>query len=384
VFHGSFHDKPSIIDCPGVAGNHFIWGASIRAAAHRRVTEPERRTTDFTEAAFPARDSGMLRDSVVKTVVCFLPEIGDVEEDPVKDIAIPKADGGAGPRRPRPDWLKVRLPSGENFVQLKQIIREQRLHTVCEDARCPNVAECWGAGTATVMILGEVCTRACGFCAVKTGRPPQYDLDEPRRVAEAIRRMGLRHAVITSVDRDDLPDGGAWIFAETIRRARAACDGIRLEVLIPDLQGRLDALRTVVAARPDVLAHNVETVPRLYRTVRAGSRYPRSVDLLRNAKSLGVEVVTKSSLMLGLGENRDEVLEVLSDLRGAGVDILTLGQYLQPTREHLPVECFYSPGEFEEFRQYALSLGYLHVEAGPLVRSSYHADRQAQAVRQPS
>ena len=285
------------------------------------------------------------------------------------------AKGMPKDHRPRPSWLKVKLPSGENYFRLKALVRERRLNTVCEDARCPNIGECWGAGTATFMILGEVCTRACKFCAVKTGLPPEYDLDEPRRVADAIQQLELRYAVITSVDRDDLDDGGAFIFAETIRRTRVACPQIRIEVLIPDFQGSVDALRTVVEARPDVLGHNIETVPRLYPTARAGSRYRRSLDHLRNAKSFGIPMTTKSGLMLGLGENQEEVVAVLSDLREAGVDIVTLGQYLQPTREHLPVERFYTPEEFDAFRDYAYSLGFRYVASGPLVRSSYHAEQ---------
>ena len=276
--------------------------------------------------------------------------------------------------QPRPSWLKVKLPSGENYFRLKALVRERHLNTVCEDARCPNIGECWGSGTATFMILGEVCTRACKFCAVKTGLPPEYDLDEPRRIADAIQSLGLRYAVITSVDRDDLDDGGAFIFAETIRRTREACPGIRLEVLIPDFRGNIDSLKTVVTAMPDVLGHNVETIPRLYSLARAGSSYRRSLDHLRNAKSFGVPVTTKSGIMLGLGEGKEEVFTVLKDLREAGVDIVTLGQYLQPTPEHLPVERFYTPQEFDEYRDYAYSLGFRHVAAGPLVRSSYHAE----------
>jgi len=278
-------------------------------------------------------------------------------------------------RQPRPEWLKVRLPSSDGYFRLKTLVHHQKLNTVCEGARCPNIGECWGAGTATFMILGEVCTRACRFCAVKTGLPTVYDVDEPRRVAEAILKMNLRYAVITSVDRDDLEDGGAYIFAETIRQTRTACAGIRIEVLIPDFRGSIAALRTVAEARPDVLAHNVETVPRLYKTARAGSRYDRSLDHLRNAKSFGYPVTTKSSLMLGLGESREEILQVLSDLRGADVDILTLGQYLQPTKEHLPVERFYTPDEFAELRDCAYSIGFRHVASGPLVRSSYRAEQ---------
>jgi lipoic acid synthetase len=289
-----------------------------------------------------------------------------------------RAGYGMAQKNPRPDWLKVRIPGGEDYFRLKKLIHEQRLNTVCQDARCPNIGECWGAGTATFMILGEVCTRACRFCAIKTGLPPEYDMDEPRRVAAAIQKMNLKYAVVTSVDRDDLEDGGAFIFAETIRQTRKASPGIRVEVLIPDFRGSLDALRTVVEARPDVLAHNVETVPRLYPRVRPGSRYPRSLAHLRNAKSFGIPVTAKSSLMLGLGESRDEILEVLNDLRGAGVDILTLGQYLQPTKEHLPVEKYYTPHEFAAFRDHAYSLGFRYVASDPLVRSSYHAERAMQ------
>lgn len=287
-------------------------------------------------------------------------------------------------RRPRPEWLKVRLPSGERYTNVKKLVHEQRLNTVCEDAQCPNIGECWGAGTATFMILGDVCTRSCKFCAVKTGLPPDYDLDEPRRVAEAMRRLNLRYAVITSVDRDDLEDGGAYIFAETIRRTREACPGIRIEVLIPDFRGSGDALRKVVEAQPDVLAHNVETVPRLYRTARAGSRYRRSLDLLLKAKSFGLQIRTKSSVMLGLGENRGEVVEVMTDLRVASVDILTLGQYLRPTKEHLAVDRFYTPDEFSELRKVGLSLGFSFVQSGPLVRSSYHAEKQEVVLNESS
>jgi lipoic acid synthetase len=297
----------------------------------------------------------------------------DTKESPERD-----ADNASRNRRyPRPDWLKVRLPAGENYTRLKSLVRKQKLHTVCQDARCPNIGECWGEGTATFMILGEVCTRSCRFCAVKTGLPPEYDGDEPSRVASAIRKMQLRYAVITSVDRDDLSDGGASVFADTIRRTRAACPGIRLEVLIPDFRGSSEALRVVAEARPDVLGHNVETVPRLYQSVRPGSRYRRSLDLLSNAKMMESRLVTKSSIMLGLGERHDEILEVLEDLRNAAVDIVTLGQYLQPTRANLPVEKFYTPEEFAAYRDCAYSLGFQSVASGPLVRSSYHAEQYA-------
>lgn len=283
-------------------------------------------------------------------------------------------------RRPRPEWLKVKLPAGESYNRLKSLVRERNLHTVCQDARCPNIGECWGKGTATFMILGRICTRACRFCAVETGLPPECDLDEPGRISAAIQAMGVQYAVITSVDRDDLDDGGAWIFAETIRRTRSECPGIRIEVLIPDFQGKREALGVVVGAKPDVLGHNVETVPRLYRTVRPGSRYRRSLELLRDAKRMDTGLVTKSSIMLGLGEDRAEVLEVLEDLRRVDVDIVTLGQYLQPTRENLAVEKFYSPEEFDGYRNYACAIGFRSVASGPLVRSSYHAEQVSRSI----
>jgi lipoic acid synthetase len=277
----------------------------------------------------------------------------------------------------RPEWLKVRLPAGKSYFRIKELLKDEGLNTVCQDARCPNIGECWGAGTATIMILGEVCTRACKFCAVKTGRPPTYDLDEPRRVARAIRKLGLRYAVITSVDRDDLADGGAQIYAETIRQIRDSSPDVRIEVLIPDFRGSQSSLRLVMEAGPDVLAHNLETVPRLYRTARAGSRYDRSLSLLRDAKSMDAPILTKSSLMVGLGEEWDELLLVIKDLHDANVDILTLGQYLQPTKDHLPVKRFYSPEDFAALKESAASLGFAHVAAGPLVRSSYRAEQQA-------
>lgn len=286
------------------------------------------------------------------------------------------------PIRSKPEWLRVRLPNSEGYFRLKALMQEQGLNTVCQGARCPNIGECWGAGTATFMILGEVCTRDCKFCAVKTGMPKEYDIDEPARVAAAIKKLGLKYAVITSVDRDDLEDGGAFIFAETILQTRKACDGIRIEVLIPDFRGSLDALRTVVEARPDVLGHNVETVPRLYPEARAGSSYQRSLTHLRNAKSFGVPAITKSGLMLGLGEGKSEIIDVLKDLREAKVDIVTLGQYLQPTKNHLPVKKFYTPEEFVEYEKHACSLGFRQVASGPLVRSSYHAEQLSVASGQ--
>jgi lipoic acid synthetase len=252
-------------------------------------------------------------------------------------------------------------------------MRGLELHTVCEEARCPNVGECWSRGTATFMILGEVCTRACGFCAVKTGLPGGApDPDEPRRVADAVERMGLRHAVVTSVNRDDQPDGGAGIFAATIREVRARVPGCAVEVLVPDFKGRWDALQVVLDARPDVLNHNVETVPRLYREARAGASFPRSLELLGRSKAAGL--LTKSGVMVGLGEEPVEVEQTLRAIRGSGTDVLTLGQYLRPSLQHLPVRRYYSPEEFDALREFALALGFTHVESGPLVRSSYHAE----------
>ena len=282
------------------------------------------------------------------------------------------------PRERRPEWLKVKVPLGERFTELKHLMTGQRLHTVCEEAHCPNVAECWNAGTATFMILGDVCTRSCGFCAVTTGKPTVLDLEEPFRVAEAIRAMGVRHAVITSVNRDELPDGGAAVFAETIRQARQVNPSITVEVLIPDFRGVRWALDIVIQARPDILNHNTETVPRLYQKVRPQAKYERSLDVIRWSKEAGM--VTKSGLMLGLGESLEEVLAVMEDLRAAGCDILTLGQYLQPTKEHLPVDRYVHPDEFRALKGKGLLMGYRHVESGPLVRSSYHAAEQSPRI----
>ncbi|MFQ5778799.1 MAG: lipoyl synthase [Terriglobia bacterium] len=289
------------------------------------------------------------------------------------------------PNRPppllrRPPWLKVRLPGGEKYTELKGLVRRLALHTVCESARCPNVAECWGHGTATLMILGNLCTRACGFCAVPHGKPLGLDTEEPERVAEAVEAMGLDYAVITSVNRDDLEDGGAGIFAETIRALRRRSAGCKIEVLIPDFRGNWEALRRVVEAAPEVLNHNTETVPRLYRHVRMGAVYARSLELLRRAKQLNPQLPTKSGIMVGLGEGYDEILTTLRDLCAQGVDILTVGQYLQPTRHHLPLVRFYHPDEFAQIKREAYALGFKHVEAGPLVRSSYHAHEQEEAA----
>ncbi len=280
-------------------------------------------------------------------------------------------------RGPRPDWLKVRLPSGDNYFRLKGILRGLSLNTVCEEARCPNVAECWGQLTATFMILGDVCTRACGFCAVKTGLPRYLDRGEPARVAEAVSAMGLAHAVVTSVNRDELRDGGASIFASTIEAIHSRCPETTIEVLIPDFKGSRESLETVLTAGPDILNHNVETVPRLYKRVRPGANFAQSVELLRRVKKIAPGTVSKTGMMLGLGESVDEVEAVMRELAWeAAVDVLTLGQYLQPTPDHLPVVRFVHPDEFRELARRGMEMGFRHVEAGPLVRSSYHAANQ--------
>jgi lipoic acid synthetase len=281
----------------------------------------------------------------------------------------------------RPEWLKVRLPTGPTFARLQNLIRAEGLHTVCEEAHCPNIGECWGAGTATFMVLGDVCTRACSFCAVKTGRPTWIDDDEPRRVAESIARMNLVHAVITSVDRDDMADGGARIFAETIRRTRALCPQTSIEVLTPDFAGNWEALATVMAARPEILNHNVETVARLYRTVRPKARLDRSLELLRRARELDPGTQTKTGFMVGLGETWEELLDLMARIREVGVEILTIGQYLRPSPKHHELLRYYHPDEFAALKTEAVALGFRWVESGPLVRSSYHAERQVDRDR---
>jgi lipoyl synthase len=283
------------------------------------------------------------------------------------------------PREPKPAWLKVRAPGSDNYVRLKGIMKDLKLNTVCEDARCPNIGECWHHGTATFMILGDVCTRACSYCAVAHGKPNELDTAEPARVAEAVARMGLQFAVITSVDRDDLADGGAFIFAETIRVTRARVPSCRIEVLIPDFQGLESSLRTVLDAGPDVLNHNIETVPRLYRMARSGGRYVRSLELLDRSRRYRPEIATKTGIMVGLGEERAEILAVFDDLRRMGVSILTIGQYLRPSPAHAKMTRYYHPDEFADLKRVALEKGFVHVESGPLVRSSYHAHEQADA-----
>ena len=281
---------------------------------------------------------------------------------------------GEAPKGQRPEWLRAPAPVGANYRELKDLITRLGLHTVCESAACPNVGDCWNRRTATFMILGNVCTRRCGFCAVQKGAPLEVDMDEPRRVAEAVAAMGLRYAVVTSVNRDDRKDGGALLFAMTIAAIRERIPGCKVEVLVPDFQGRREAMEIVMEAGPDVLNHNTETVPRLYRQVRLGARFERSLDMLAYAKQLRPRTPTKSGLMLGLGELGEEVLDVMKALRASNVDILTLGQYLRPTPKHLPVIRYIAPAEFAGYRRAGCEMGFAHVEAGPLVRSSYHAD----------
>ncbi len=282
--------------------------------------------------------------------------------------------------KPKPEWLKARAPMGENYHELKRLARKLELHTVCESAQCPNIGECWNHGTATFMLLGNLCTRRCGFCAVPKGKPEPIDFNEPLRVAEAVAALGLKHAVITSVNRDDDNIGAATVFAETIRQVRKQAQGCEIEVLIPDFQGREDALKIVLDATPEVLNHNTETVPRLYRAVRSGARYERTLKLLENVKSFAPGMVSKTGVMVGIGETTNELLEVFRDLASVKVDILTVGQYLRPSRDHLPMTRYYHPDEFRFLKEQALRMGFRHVESGPLVRSSYHAHEQAEST----
>jgi len=280
----------------------------------------------------------------------------------------------------KPSWLKVKAPGGPNYLALKHMMRDLKLHTVCEEAHCPNIGECWEHKAATFMILGDVCTRNCAYCAVADGTPLPLDAGEPRRLGDAVAQMGLKHVVITSVDRDDLPNGGAEVFAACIAEIRRRLPETSVEVLIPDFKGNPDALRIVVAARPDILNHNLETIARLYRIARPGGRYPRALELLELAKELDPDLLTKSGIICGLGEDWDELLVAMRDLRAAQVDILTIGQYLRPSDQHLPIARWYTPDEFAELKRYGMGLGFRHVESGPLVRSSYHAWEQVEAA----
>ena len=280
----------------------------------------------------------------------------------------------------KPGWLKVKAPGGPNYLRLKQMMRELDLHTVCEEANCPNVGECWERGTATFMILGDTCTRNCAYCAVAHGRPPKFDPSEPERVAEAARKMALQH-LVTSVDRDDLPDFGAWAFAETIKQVHEAVPGCSVEVLVPDFQGNEESIRTVLEARPEIYNHNTETVPRLYKKARPGGRYERVMGIFRLAKRLAPDIPTKTGIILGMGETNEEVLHTMRDLRAVDVDILTLGQYLKPSDDHIALDRYVTPDEFRMLRDEGMAMGFRHVESGPLVRSSYHAWEQVQQMQ---
>ncbi|WP_178023749.1 lipoyl synthase [uncultured Paenibacillus sp.] len=284
-------------------------------------------------------------------------------------------------QEPKPDWIRIKLTTGDNYQDIKQMMRSKTLHTVCEEARCPNIYECWANRTATFMILGDICTRACRFCAVNTGLPTELDLQEPQRVAEAAEQMNLRHCVVTSVARDDLKDGGASIFAGTIKAIRERLPLCSVEVLIPDFQGDEEALRIVMEAKPDILNHNIETVERLSDRVRAKAKYRRSLELLQRAKAMKPDIPTKSSIMLGVGEEWDEILQAMDDLRAVDCDILTIGQYLQPSPQHLHVEKYYKPEQFAELKEEGMKRGFSHVESGPLVRSSYHAHEQVNSAK---
>ncbi len=286
-----------------------------------------------------------------------------------------------GPLRPRlPDWLKVQMPGGPRYIELKQLMRDSQLHTVCEEARCPNIGECWERSAATFMILGDICTRACAYCAVTTGRPGTVDLGEPFRLAATVKRMELQYCVITSVNRDDLADGGAGIFAACIKQVQQAVPGCKVEVLIPDFQGNPDALAKVVAAQPHVLNHNIESVERVFRRVRPKGDYRQSLQLLQQVKSINPNMVTKSGIIVGMGETGDELRQTMRDLRAVDCDLLTVGQYLRPSIKHIKIDRFYTPAEFDEIRQDGEEMGFKHVAAGPLVRSSYHADEQHEAA----
>lgn len=289
------------------------------------------------------------------------------------NAAAPAQATPPAPRQRRPEWLKVRAPAGENYEDLVRLMRSKRLHTVCEEAHCPNIGECWNHRTATFLLLGEVCTRGCRYCAIGKGKPAPIDEEEPDRIAETVEHLRLRHAVLTSVNRDDQPDGGAHIFAASIRKIRERLPTCRVEVLIPDFEGNWDALKMVMDARPDVLNHNIETVPRLFRRFRPKAGYQQSLELLRRARDLVPEVVTKSGIMVGAGETNDEVLAVMDDLRAVDVDVMTIGQYLAPSLSHWPIDRYVTPAEFQMFKQEGLRRGFKHVESGPLVRSSYHA-----------
>lgn len=305
-------------------------------------------------------------------------QFGTITLEPAPTL-LPEAPPAPGQltRGRRPEWLRVKAADSPKYRELRGLFRGKHLHTVCEEAMCPNLGECWGRGTATFLLMGDTCTRSCGFCKIKTGRPSVLDPDEPRRVGESVQAMGLRHAVLTSVNRDEQADGGAWVFAESINWIRQLVPGCTIEVLIPDFKGDVAALQTVMDAKPEILNHNTETVPRLYKTVRPQAKYGRTLELLQRAKAMDGLALTKSGVMLGLGETWDELLQVMDDLRAHDVDILTLGQYLQPSRFHLPITRYWTPDEFARLKEEGERRGFKWVESGPLVRSSYHADGQA-------
>jgi len=303
------------------------------------------------------------------------------QREAIQPLLAERTPENAGPDGRKPKWLKARAPGTGEYVNLKRLMRAKTLHTVCEEAHCPNMGECWGHGTATFMILGDICTRSCSYCAVTTGMPGGLDEDEPPRVAQAVKAMSLKHAVITSVNRDDLADGGAGVFAETIRQIRALMPNCSVEVLTPDFKGDLDAVAVVVQARPEIFSHNLETVERLYRFIRPGGRYSRALRVLSHAKDLEPSGLTKSGIICGMGETRDELLEAMQDLAEVGIEILTLGQYLRPSPRHLPIDRYYTPDEFAELKRIGENeIGFRHVEAGPLVRSSYHAREQVDSI----
>jgi lipoic acid synthetase len=302
----------------------------------------------------------------------------DAREHPAVSAPAPLVPGAI------PPWIRTRVVEGENYKELKHLVQAQRLHTVCEEAKCPNIFDCWSRRTATFMILGDVCTRACRFCAVTSGRPVELDIGEPLRVAESVAQLGLRHAVITSVDRDDLADGGSGMFARTIKAIRRRSPSTTIEVLTPDFQGDLAAVQTVVEARPDIFNHNTETVPRLYARIRPKAVYANSLALLQHVKRLAPDMVTKSGLMVGLGEIEDELLDVFGNMRAHDIDVLTVGQYLRPSKKHAEVARYYRPEEFVHLKQQAMEMGFAHVEAGPMVRSSYHADEQVPVAARKS
>lgn len=302
------------------------------------------------------------------------------QREEIQPLLQDRVPENAGPEGRKPRWLKARAPGMGQYTDVKRLMRRKTLHTVCEEAHCPNIGECWGEGTATFMILGDICTRSCAYCAVTTGMPEEVDEEEPTRVAEAVQAMNLRHAVITSVDRDDLADGGAGIFAETIRSIRERVPGCSVEVLTPDFKGDLDSVAVVVEARPEIFSHNLETVPRLYRFLRPGGRYRRALDVLAHSKALDSSVITKSGIICGMGETRAELVEAMEDLLEVGIEILTLGQYLRPSPRHLPIDRYYTPDEFADLKRAGEQMGFKHVEAGPLVRSSYRARRHLESI----